>query len=209
MGLKSWMRGLFQDPRVEGKIKNQESTIALLQEETEQLKKELETLKTPKPAETEKIITFKDIQKGTSDIANSTEAVDYVSHMMELRGIKIIDKIKVDAGTWKSYILYTPEGGYLVTFKINWLYSYGKIFNQPEPEGTGLNLHMAKYCQVNGVQTLLIVRGDRKIYSIDINELIEYATTHNTIRQEKESFEAHIPINLLKTYPANNNNLYK
>lgn len=148
----------------------------------------------------EKTIDFKDIQTAISEIKGSTDAVERVIDVLEMKGHKVRERIKIDAGTWRAYVVYTDLNGYLVTFKRNWLWNFGKMFNRPEKEGTGLNMHLARYCQLNNIKTLLIVRGDGMIYSVGIDDLYEYAVTHNTIREEKSSFEAHIPTTLLKIF---------
>lgn len=145
-------------------------------------------------------IKFADIKKSVGTISSSAEAVERVIQLFKMHNTQIIRKVKVDAGTWNCYILYTPNGNYIVKFSSAWLWNFSKIYNRPETQGAGLNFHLAKYCQSNGINTLLIVREDGIIYSCSINSFVDFVVTHNTIREEKGNFEAHIPTTLLKIF---------
>ena len=146
----------------------------------------------------EKILTKQDLERFTGEVKGSEDAKELIKEYLKRLNKTIVEEIKIDMGKWHSYIIRTKEKGYLVVYKRAWLFNYGKIFNRPEKEGTGLNLLIAKYCKCNGIDELIIVFPDSSIYTFNINELIDYATINNTIRKEEDGFEAHIPVEKLK-----------
>jgi hypothetical protein len=67
-------------------------------------------------------------------------------------------------------------------------------------EGTGINIRLFQYCQMNNAPEVFICRPSGNVWIMNIVDLKAYVDKWGTVQKEKESFEYMMPISQLKPW---------
>jgi len=110
-----------------------------------------------------------------------------VIKLLESRGTLIIESIPINHGRY--FFIKTDEGNYLVVFKRDFFNSFGRIFAQEGETGVGetLNLEDLKIAVLKGAKGLFFTYPDGKIYSVSIEEFLQYSHKRTNDFEGKET----------------------
>lgn len=155
------------------------------------------------PMQQTRDVSKKEFNAMIGTVKGSKDATELFIKYMELFNIPFIENKRIDRGEWHFNIVTlavnNQKKDYIITFKRSWLYAFDKIFKLDTGEqGTGLNSKLLEYAKENNIADALIVRPNGEMYLLDINMLLDYSNANGTVRQEKDAYEFHCPISMLK-----------
>lgn len=151
------------------------------------------------PGTEERALTKKEFDSLLGNIKHSYEAVELFKRYMGLFNIPVLESVQIDRGDWHFYIVKIPDKTFIITFKRYFLYAFDKMFNlHTGSEGTGLNSKLLEYATQNNITESIIIRPNGEMYLLNIRSLLDYSNEHGTIRKEKDSYEFHCPVSILK-----------
>lgn len=78
--------------------------------------------------------------------------------------------------------------------------SFGKVFGMDDERGDSINLRQLARCRFKGVDKIVTVLYDGRIYETDTDEWYDFATSNGTIRVPDDTDEknASIPVSLME-----------